>query len=219
MQKTSKTKKLLTSAMMIAIATVLAVVCQLVPFLNLPFGGGFTIASMLPIVLVSYMYGIGWGVGAAFTYAVVQMLLGASTVTAFFMPSDDNYAGSIGAAIGICLIDYVLAYTVLGLGGVFRKMKSKTAAIVLGVVLALSLRYIAHIISGYIFFGAWADWFFKQEGFYAIGNTILDTFSGKALSLVYAVFYNGLYMIPEIIITAIVAIPVSRIPAVRRADV
>ena len=59
MQKTSKTKKLLTSAMMIAIATVLAVVCQLVPFLNLPFGGGFTIASMLPIVLVSYMYGIG----------------------------------------------------------------------------------------------------------------------------------------------------------------
>ena len=171
MQKTSKTKKLLTSAMMIAIATVLAVVCQLVPFLNLPFGGGFTIASMLPIVLVSYMYGIGWGVGAAFTYAVVQMLLGASTVTAFFLPTNDNYAGSIGAAIGICLIDYVLAYTVLGLGGVFRKMKSKTAAIVLGVVLALSLRYIAHIISGYIFFGAWAEWFFTQEGFYTIGNT------------------------------------------------
>ncbi len=219
MQKTSKTKKLLTSAMMIAIATVLAVVCQLVPFLNLPFGGGFTIASMLPIVLVSYMYGIGWGVGAAFTYAVVQMLLGASTVTAFFLPTNDNYAGSIGAAIGICLIDYVLAYTVLGLGGVFRKMKSKTAAIVLGVVLALSLRYIAHIISGYIFFGAWAEWFFTQEGFYTIGNTILGAFSGKALSLVYAVFYNGLFMIPEIIITAIIAIPVSRIPAVRRADV
>lgn len=219
MQKTSKTKKLLTSAMMIAIATVLAVVCQLVPFLNLPFGGGFTIASMLPIVLVSYMYGIGWGVGAAFTYAVVQMLLGAGTVTAFFLPTSDNYAGSIGAAIGICLIDYVLAYTVLGLGGVFRKMKSKTAAIVLGVVLALSLRYIAHIISGYIFFGAWAEWFFTQEGFYTIGNTILGAFSGKALSLVYAVFYNGLFMIPEIIITAIIAIPVSRIPAVRRADV
>ena len=205
--------------MMIAIATVLAVVCQLGPFLNLPFCGGFTIASMLPIVLVSYMYGIGWGVGAAFTYAVVQMLLGASTVTAFFLPTSDNYAGSIGAAIGICLIDYVLAYTVLGLGGVFRKMKSKTAAIVLGVVLALSLRYIAHIISGYIFFGAWAEWFFTQEGFYTIGNTILGAFSGKALSLVYAVFYNGLFMIPEIIITAIIAIPISRIPAVRRADV
>ena len=63
------------------------------------------------------------------------------------------------------------------------------------------------------------EWFFTQKGFYTIGNTILGAFSGKALSLVYAVFYNGLFMIPEIIITAIIAIPVSRIPAVRRADV
>lgn len=218
MQNQSKTKKLLTSAMMIAIATVLAVVCQFIPFLNLPFGGGFTVASMLPIVLVSYMYGLGWGLGTAFTYSVVQMLLGIKTVTAFFLPNDENYMGSVSAAIAICLIDYVIAYTVLGLGGVFRKMKNKTVAIVLGVVLALCLRYIAHIVSGYIFFGAWAEWFFNQEGFYAIGQTILGAFSGKALSLVYSVFYNGLYMIPEIIITAVVAVPISRIPLIRRAE-
>lgn len=202
--------------MMLAIATVLAVVCELIPFLNLPFGGGFTVASMLPIVLVGYMYGIGWGLGCGFTYAIIQMLIGIKTVYAFFLPSDDNYMGSVGAALCICLIDYVLAYTVLGLGGAFRKIKSKTVAIVLGVVLALSLRYIMHIISGYIFFGAWAEWFFTQEGFYSIGGLILNAFSGKALAVIYSIFYNGLYMLPEIILTAVIAIPVSRIPQIKK---
>lgn len=207
----------MTCSMMIAIATVLAIVCELIPFLNLPFGGGFTIASMLPIVLVSYMYGIKWGLGCAFTYSVVQMLIGFRTVSAFFLPTDENYAGSLVAALGICFIDYVLAYTMLGLGGAFRNMKSRTAALVLGVILALSLRYAAHIISGYIFFGAWAEWFFTQEGFYSIGSSIMSAFSGNALALVYSVFYNGLYMLPEIVITAIAAIPISRLPQVKKA--
>ena len=206
----------MTCSMMIAIAAVLALVCELIPFLNLPFGGGFTIASMLPIVLVSYMYGIRWGLGCAFTYSIVQMLIGFRTVSAFFMPADENYAGSLAAALGICFIDYVLAYTLLGFGGAFRRMKGKTTAIILGVVLALSLRYVAHIISGYIFFGAWAEWFFTQEGFYSIGDSIMSAFSGKGLALVYSIFYNGLYMLPEILITAIAAIPISRLPQVKK---
>ncbi|MEE1357203.1 MAG: energy-coupled thiamine transporter ThiT [Clostridia bacterium] len=213
-QKTN-TQKLMVCSMMIAIATVLALVCEFIPFLNLPFGGGFTVASMLPIVLASYMYGIGWGVGTAFTYSIVQMLVGFRTVSAFFLPDNENYAGSLLAAVGICFIDYVLAYTLLGFGGAFRKMKNKTAALVLGVVFALALRYVAHIISGYIFFGAWAEWFFTQEGFYAIGKTILDAFSGNALALVYSVFYNGLFMLPEIVITSIIAVPMSRIPQIK----
>ena len=61
-----------------------------------------------------------------------------------------------------------------------------------------------HIISGAIFFGAWAEWFFSQDNFYKIGEKILSTFSGAGLAFIYSVFYNGLYMIPEIIITAIV---------------
>ncbi len=218
MTKKTNTKKLMTSAMMIAIATVLALVCEFIPFLNLPFGGGFTVASMLPIVLVSYMYGIRWGLGCAFTYSIVQMLVGFRTVSAFFMPNDDNYAGSLGAALLICLIDYVIAYTVLGFGALTRKMKSKTVGIILGVVIALSLRYVAHMISGYIFFGAWAEWFFSQEGFYAIGKTILDSFSGRGLALIYTIFYNGLYMIPEIVITAVVASGVSNISFIKKMD-
>ena len=64
-------------------------------------------------------------------------------------------------------------------------------------------RYVMHIVSGYIFYGAWAEWFFTQEGFYAFGAKLMETLSGDALSLAYSVIYNGFYMVPEIIITVI----------------
>ena len=218
-----KTKRLTVSAMMIAIATVLAVICGLIPFLNLPFGGGFTIASMLPIVIVSYMYGIRWGLFSSGVYAVIQILMdlmlgvGGSTIMALFLPNSEDFMGYT-AAIWILLLDYLIAYTVLGLGGLFRnRVKSKTMALVLGVVVALSLRYLVHILSGYIFYGAWAEWFFSQEGF-ALGATVLRHVSGQALALLYSVVYNGLYMLPEIVITAIAAAAVSAIPQIKKAN-
>ena len=214
-------KRLTVSGMMLALATVLAIVCAYIPFLNLPFGGGFTVASMLPIVIVAYMYGTKWGLFTSFCYALIQIIMSLTqgaggTVMALFLPESDSFMG-YGAAVWIILIDYIIAYTVLGLGGVFRnKISNKTLSLVVGVVLALFLRYAAHIVSGYIFYGAWAEWFFTQEGFYAIGNVILNSMSGNLLSFVYSVFYNGLFMIPEIVITAIVAVPVSRIPAIKK---
>ena len=214
-------KRLTVSAMMLALATVLAIVCAYIPFLNLPFGGGFTVASMLPIVIVAYMYGTKWGLFTSFCYALIQIIMSLTqgaggTVMALFLPESDSFMG-YGAAVWIILIDYIIAYTVLGLGGVFRnKISNKTLSLVVGVVLALFLRYVAHIVSGYIFYGAWAERFFTQEGFYAIGNVILNSMSGNLLSFVYSVFYNGLFMIPEIVITAIVAVPVSRIPAIKK---
>ena len=221
--KKTNTTRLTTSAMMLAMATVLAIVCAYIPFLNLPFGGGFTVASMLPIVLIAYMYGVKWGFFVSFTYSLIQiimdLLLGrGSTIIALFTPSSEDYMG-LFAAIAILVIDYFVAYTVLCIGGVFRnRIKNKTAAIVLGVVLALGARYLCHIISGYIFYGAWAEWFFSQEGFYAIGGHILNAFDGQVLSIIYSIFYNGLYMIPEIVITAIVAAPVSAIDYIKKQN-
>ena len=221
--KKIKTERLTTSAVMLALAMALAMVCAVIPFLNLPFGGGYTIASMLPIVVISYMYGIKWGFFCAGTYSVVQILMDlylgkGSTIMALFTPNSDEFMG-YGVAIAILIIDYLLAYTLLGFGGAFRnKIKNKTLALVLGTLLALSLRYVAHSCSGFIFYGAWAEWFFSQEGFYKIGSLILDTFSGKWLSLVYSVFYNGLYMVPEIIITSIAAIGISKLPNIKKQE-
>ena len=222
MTRKTNTSRLTTSAMMLAMATVLALVCAYVPFLNLPFGGGFTIASMLPIVLVSYMYGIKWGFFVSFTYSCIQIIMDlvlgkGSTIIALFTPASEDYMGLVAAA-SILVIDYFIAYTALGLGGIFRNgIKNKTIAIVLGVVVALGARYVCHIVSGYIFYGAWAEWFFTQEGFYKVGGVILDAFDGKMLSLIYSVFYNGLFMIPEIVITAVLAVPVSAMSYVKKS--
>jgi thiamine transporter len=223
MKRTEQTKRLTTSAVMLALAMVLAMVCALIPFLNLPFGGGFTVASMLPVVIISYMYGMKWGFFSAAIYSVIQIVMDlylgkGSTIMALFMPNSEDFMG-FGAAVAILIIDYLVAYTLLGFGGAFRKViKNKPLALTLGVVLALSLRYIAHIVSGYIFYGAWAEWFFTQDGFYSIGGFILDSFSGNMLSLVYSIFYNGLFMIPEIIITTVAAVAVSRLPQIKKID-
>ena len=216
MEKKQKTQAITVSAVMIAFAVSISAICAVMPFLNLPFGGGFTIASMLPIIVVSYMYGTKWGLLTAFVYSIMQMLLGFNTVSAFFLPGDSQMVW--WRAIIVCLIDYVIAYTVLGFGGVFRKRFGAKKAIVLGSILAISLRYIAHIVSGAIFFGTWAEWFFTQDGFPTWGQAILNTFSGDALAIVYSIIYNGTYMIPEIIITAVVACFVTRIPQIKMVD-
>ena len=187
MEKKQRTQAITVSAIMIAFAVAISAICAAIPFLNLPFGGGFTIASMLPIILVAYMYGTKWGILTAFTYSFMQMLLGFNTVSSFFLPGDSQMIW--WRAILVCFIDYVIAYTVLGFGGVFRNKFGAKKALVLGSILAISLRYVAHIISGAIFFGAWAEWFFTQEGFYAWGQTILDTFSGASLATVYTNYF------------------------------
>ena len=67
-----KTKKLVVSAVMLAIATVLSF---FQPF-QLPFGGGITLASMMPLVIIAYIYGTKWGLLSGFVYSVLQMILG-----------------------------------------------------------------------------------------------------------------------------------------------
>lgn len=207
---------LVESAVMIALAAVLEIVAKMV-IPEMPFGGQVTIVSMLPIVLVGWKYGIGKGLVTGFAYSLVQMALGVKTISAMVMPGSDDYLGSLGNVVLMFLFDYIIAYTVLGLGALYKsKIKNNSVSLALGAFTALLFRYICHIISGFVLFGAWAEWFFTQDGFYAWGQTIVNTFSGNALSLIYSVIYNGFYMIPEIIITTIVAIVVGKIPQITK---
>ena len=207
-----KTKRLTESAMMIAIAVVLELVGKMV-FPPMPFGGQLTLVSMLPIVLVSYRHGVRWGLTTGLCYSLVQMALGAGTVTAAFQPGYFGDGTMLGRAILMCLLDYVLAYSALGLGGCFRNlMKSKSAALAAGSVVALGARYVTHILSGYILFAGWAEWFFTQEGFPVWGAALVEALSPQALGWIYSIVYNGMYMIPEMILTAAAAFLVARIP-------
>ena len=210
--KKQSTVRLVESALLIAIAAVLELISKALG-LELPFGGTITLASMFPIVLIAYKYGTKWGLLSGFTYSLVQMLLGAKTVSAMFLPGDDQMV--LWQAICICLLDYVLAYTLLGLGGIFKgKFKKPAAELALGAFVALLLRYLVHIVSGAIFYGAYAEWFFTQEGFYSIGEKILGTFSGSSLAIAYSIFYTGLYMVPEIILTTVVAAILGSVPQI-----
>ncbi|MBQ7398586.1 MAG: energy-coupled thiamine transporter ThiT [Clostridia bacterium] len=217
MKLTLKVRRLTESGMMIALATAISFVCSLIPVppFNFPFGGGITIAGMLPIILIAYLYGTRWGLLTGFVYSLIQMLLGHSTVSSLFLPVEEG-GMQLSAALLICVIDYVIAYTALGLGGVFRKPLNPVKALVLGSVVALATRYLCHIISGAIFYGAWAEWFFTLEGIYeTIGKGILENVKGGSLALLYSIIYNGCYMIPEMIITPAVAAIIWRIPVLK----
>ena len=211
---TNKTKRLTESAMLIAIAVVLELAGKmLIP--PMPFGGQLTLCAMLPMVLISYRHGVRWGLKAGFAYALVQMALGAGTVTAAFQPGYFGDGTMVGRALTMCLLDYILAYSLLGLGGCFRgRIQRRGIALMGGSLVALGARYLAHIFSGYILFAGWAEWFFTQEGFPGWGAVLVENLSAGLLGWIYSIVYNGMYMIPEMILTAAAALLVARIPRI-----
>ena len=211
-----KTNKLVTSAMMIALGTAVSLVCEYIPFLNLPFGGTITFASLLPLVIIGYLYGPGWGFGSAFVYAIMQMAVGFRTVGALFTPGSDSFMG-IGVAFGVILLDYLLAFTSVGISSLFRGIRRPAGAIVLGTAAGLLACYFFHTVSGMLFYGAWAEWFFTETVFgeLAVGKWILERFSGFGLAAVYSLVYNGCYMIPEILITMVCGAAVASMPQIQ----
>lgn len=168
----SRTRTLVECAMMIAIASVFS----MIKLIDLPYGGSVTIASMLPIVIISYRHGLGWGLGAGLVYGVIQQLLGLNTL---------SYVSTWQSIVAIILLDYIVAFAVIGLAGVFRNMKSQSTALVFGSILAGLLRYICHVISGAT---VWAGLSIPDEA-----------------ALLYSLAYNATYMLPEIIVLVILA--------------
>ena len=210
----TKTKRITESAMLLAIAIVLELLAKLlIP--EYPFGGQITAASMLPIVLVSYRHGLKWGFLTSFAYAVLEMFIGFKTVSAAFLPGYFGDGAMIFNAILMCLLDYVVAFTILGIGGIFRnRIQNPGVALMCGSLVALGLRYLSHILSGCILFTSYAEWFFTHEAFPAWGAWLVETLNPTLLGILYSIVYNGLYMVPEIIITAVVALLISKIPGI-----
>ena len=206
----SKTKRLTESAMLIAVAIVLELVSKMfIP--EMPFGGQVTLVSMLPVVLISYRHGVKWGLVAGLGYALMEMVIGAKTVAAAFQPGYFGDGTMLLNALIMCVLDYIVAFTALGLGGCFRdKIKNPGVALCCGSVVALSARYVSHIASGYILFSGWAEWFFTQEGFPAWGTALVEALSPGMLGFVYSLVYNGMYMVPEILLTAVVSLFLAR---------
>lgn len=206
MQK-NKTKVLTVSRMMLGLATILSIFPK---FSGLwPNGGSITICCMLPIILVSYLYGVKQGLLTGLAFGILQIMLGLKGIAGMDLLS----------TLGVLFFDYIAAFTVLGFGGVFKgKFKNTATELCVGSVFAIFLRLVSHFISGYLLFSSYAEWFFTQEGF-TLGNSIFASLgNGTPLFMLYSLMYNGSYLFPEMIITGVVAYILGKRGFIDRLD-
>ena len=172
--RNKKVLALVECSIMIALATILS----MFKIVDMPVGGSVTLASMLPIVILSYRHGLGFGLGSALVASLLQLLLGLENF---------SYVTGWQSVIALAVFDYILAYVIFGLAGVFKKVvKNRPAAMLLGITLGNVVRYVCHVISGATI---WA------------GLPVPD-----AASLSYSLSYNAVYMIPETIICALITV-------------
>lgn len=197
----TNTKRLVETALLFAMAMILS----FVKLFEMPWGGSVTLCASLPIILIAYRYGTKWGFFSAFVFSILQLLTDMSALR-----------GINGMALVLSiLLDYLLAYTVLGLGGVFRKrIKSPAMALALGSVVALFGRFLCSFASGFLIWGEYAQDTLTSLNT-ALANSVLESFSGFGLAVIYSLIYNGMYMLPEILITATIALIIGNVPKMK----
>jgi len=159
-------RSLVESAVLIAVAFVLSYVT----LIKMPQGGAVTPVSMLPLLMVGLRSGLKWGLGAGFVYAGLQMM------QEFWPPPTATVQGYVA----VVMLDYVAAFTVLGLSGLFR---GKKYGLLYAAPLCLLLRFLSHFFSGVVVWGIYA---------------------GDLPVWLYSLTYNGSYMGVELVMTMLV---------------
>ncbi len=165
---------------MLCEAAVLLALAQILGWLRLyefPNGGSID-AAMLPIILFSVRYGLGWGSLVGFAHGALQYFLG----------------NGIAIDWTSMVADYLIAYTVLGLGaGVFHGRKN---GMVWGTLLGGFLRFLAHYLVGVFVWGKWMP----------------DTYFGMTMTneWFYSLLYNAPYMVPCILICLVLTVLLNR---------
>lgn len=152
-----KLRALCEGAIMVALAQVLGYL----KFFELPQGGSITI-GMLPIFLYCARWGFGPGMLASIVYSVLQLLL------------DGAYAWGWQSMVG----DYILAFSVLGLAGLFHK---NHYGFYYGILVGGFARFLVHYLTGVFVWGAYMP----------------ETFFGMTMTTpwFYSALYNGSYMV------------------------
>lgn len=164
-----RVRALCEGAIMLATAQILSYI-KLFP--SMPNGGSITFA-MFPIMLYALRFGLGRGLLAGLAFGVLQLIF------------DGAYAWGWQSM----LLDYVLAFTPLGLAGLF---KGKSWGIFPGAVVGSIARFVIHYISGVTIYRIY-------EPTEIPGLGIFDN------AVVYSLVYNGSYMLPCMLLTLAVA--------------
>lgn len=131
-----KVKKIKFTSQLIAkigIALALATILKVFRLYHFPQGGSITLGSMIPILLIAFMYGPQVGCLTGFLYGIITFIM-------------DPY---ILHPVQV-LFDYPLPFTALGLAGFFKNKR------LIGVSISVFIRFLCHFISGIAFFGMFA---------------------------------------------------------------
>ncbi|GHU58151.1 hypothetical protein AGMMS49975_24510 [Clostridia bacterium] len=157
------------SALCVALASVLS----MLKLFEMPQGGAVSAFSMIFIVLIGYWFGASAGLVGAFVFSLIQLM------TSHFILN-----------IPQVFLDYILAFTALGLSGFFRKMPF---GLYIGFFVGCLVRLTMSTISGVVFYADYAP-------------------SGQSPFL-YSIIYNGSYIGAEMVLTMILL----SIPPVKHA--
>jgi thiamine transporter len=167
-----ETKRITEIAVLIAVAAVLEAISTFIPFLHMPQGGSVSL-GMLPIFFIAFKYGVKDGMIAGFIFGIINFALGGFLI----------HWGSI-------FFDYFLAFTFLGLAGVFKNSAiDNKNAFIKGILLGGFLRYLMHSLSGVLFFAQYAG----TEG-----------------AFIYSfIFYNLPYMTISIVLCIVIGLSIK----------
>ncbi|WP_114571122.1 energy-coupled thiamine transporter ThiT [Exiguobacterium flavidum] len=166
--------KRLQMLMEIAIFASLGVVFDMIIPFKMPHGGSVSLA-MLPIFVMAFRHGIPGGLLTGALVGTLQLFFGPQILT-LVQP----------------LLDYTLAFALVGVSGIFASVVRKAAfdgkrGKLIGIVMVATfvgagLRYLAHVVSGIVFFAEYAD--------------------GPVVP--YSLVYNATYMVPSYLLCGIV---------------
>ena len=176
-KKHLRIRALTEGAMLVAAAQVLS----FIRLYQLPQGGSVT-AAMFPILFYAVRWGLGRGLLAGFAFGTLQLIF------------DGAYAWGWQSMI----LDYLLAFTPLGLAGLFR---GRNWGIFAGTVLGCTGRFLVHYISGVTIYRI-------NMPTEIPGLGVFDS------AQIYSLVYNGSYMLPctlvALAIAAALYVPMKR---------
>ena len=180
---TDKTKGFDTRAITFAaISIALSFALSYIRILHMPMGGSITFASMLPLMLYSYMFGCKKGLIAGIVYGFLQAIQDP------WLLHPAQFA-----------LDYLVAFMAMALTGCLRNVASLKGKMrtqfTLGAIIAGVMRYISHYFSGVFAFGTFGADYSEEYGISALANPYF-----------YSFVYQSMYVIPEIVIVIVVGV-------------
>lgn len=169
-----RVRELTEGAILIAAAEILS----FLPLYKFPWGGSIDFA-MLPIILFCVRWGFGPGMLVSFAHAVLQTM----------------FEGGIAIGWQSILGDFIIAYTVLGVAGLFK------GRFVPAAVISCGARFLVHYVVGATI---WAE--YMPEAFFGMTMTT---------PWIYSALYNGAYMLPDLVMILVVYVLLCKTPLVR----